>query len=1235
MDSPVNNGKNIENESFKSLISEDERKKLEEIYKRTKKNDEYEFMFYNYKEKKMRFMNFLQILEYIKHRSKKNNLNFISIITLDIIYSERETKENYRITISGIESINKYMEMLHIRKNHVIFNVLAKMGKTNPDINIIKKRRDVDNVLDINEFDIRARLSEEKELTESELKKITNLDESHMNNITFRYKQRASLNLLEDNEILMRLELTTVKSNKNINYLETDNPIYELEVDITAKKNNPNKKYLDILCNETTRILKILQQSNNIINKNISQNVLNRYADLLGVNKEKMINLDGRKAQSLEVQHVIDKLPNKYAVTDKADGERYFLIIHEQSVYLISYNLEVKNTGIKLPDKKYNDTILDGEYIFLSDKNKYIFMVFDCLYSKGKDIRDVSNFMSRLQVADDVINNCFVNKKDKGYIFKDYKDKYDATKVVNYHEKEIETYMGALNHDINLENNKLLVRRKYFIAVLGIQDNEIFKYSQLMWNKYVFDKKTACPYVLDGLIYHPLEQKYITSVKESKLFEYKWKPANKNSIDFYIKFARTTDTNRLLTLYDNSRTETIKNKPYRIAHLYVGKMVRGSEKPVLFQPEDDMNKYVAHLFLENGQVRDIEGNLIQDDTVVEFYYDNDLDIPSTHRWVALRTRHDKTESVKRFGKKYGNYFDIAKRVWRSIKNPFTMNDIGILAKDSTMSKHIDVLRKKIDASTILSESKENVYYQIKTNLAKPLRNFHNWMKSVIIYTHCNPTYEHGRNLSILDIACGRGGDLMKFYHSKIDFYVGIDVDNNGLISPTDSAISRYNKFKKSHPKFPKMYFINADGGALLNYEDQSKAIGTMSSQNKMLLEKFFPIDKNKMTKFDRLNCQFAIHYFLKDDIIWNNFATNVNNALKPGGYLLVTCFDADRIIELLKNKTNYASYYTNTKGEKKVLIEIVKKFDDTQKDYKTGNAIDVYNAMISQEGVYNTEYLVSKTFLENEFMEKCNMELVETDLFDNQFAIHKNYFKYVINFEENVKTRKFLQNAAEYYDESNEVNKASYEVSRLNRYYIFRKKDSDKILKGMVGGSVMTNDHSLTEYQDLLDSKKFIKREISGTDDYTFLASIHNVLTESKIVPSSVGIMDFYNDAKIYMYQDNELDEKKINDINKKLIISHEISNDLDSENSTSPVLAINGINLIILENDCDGYANVECHSLTNSKRKRFNRKLPSIILAKNNSSYNPIYKIIDSKLVGLYDSRTKLIKRLVDIADS
>ena len=125
----------------------------------------------------------------------------------------------------------------------------------------------------------------------------------------------------------------------------------------------------------------------------------------------------------------------------------------------------------------------------------------------------------------------------------------------------------------------------------------------------------------------------------------------------------------MLTVYDNSNDEYVRNKPYRICKLHVGKKLNNIETPVLFN--EDSEGYLAYLFLEDGEVRDEDGNIVTDNTVVEFYYNSeegeDVYIPERFRWKIMRTRYDKTESVNRYQKKYGNNEEIAYKIWRSIR----------------------------------------------------------------------------------------------------------------------------------------------------------------------------------------------------------------------------------------------------------------------------------------------------------------------------------------------------------------------------------------------------------------------------------------------------------------------------------------------------------------------------------------------------------------------------------------
>jgi hypothetical protein len=149
-------------------------------------------------------------------------------------------------------------------------------------------------------------------------------------------------------------------------------------------------------------------------------------------------------------------------------------------------------------------------------------MVFDCLFNGKEDIRKKVNFFDRLADADNIINNCFILDKQKGFTIKDFKNKSNeltVDNIVKFHETQIKEYMSALNFDLMLEKKYPLIRRKYFIGATGIKPWEIFKYSVLLWSKFTEDTTINCPYILDGLIYHPLEQDYVT--KDSKMKEYK------------------------------------------------------------------------------------------------------------------------------------------------------------------------------------------------------------------------------------------------------------------------------------------------------------------------------------------------------------------------------------------------------------------------------------------------------------------------------------------------------------------------------------------------------------------------------------------------------------------------------------------------------------------------------------------------------------------------------------------
>lgn len=196
-------------------------------------------------------------------------------------------------------------------------------------------------------------------------------------------------------------------------------------------------------------------------------------------------------------------------------------------------------------------------------------------------------------------------------------------------------------------------------------------------------------------------------------------------------------------------------------------------------------------------------------------------------------------------------------------------------------------------------------------------------------------------------------------------------------------------------------------------------------------------------KFDIISSQFVLHYMFKDDTTFNNLCDNINKLLKPSGYLIFTTKDGDLIHEEFK-KTNgkIESYYTNKEGVKKKFMHVLSKYDTKSDINKTGMAIDFFNASFQEEGSSRVEYLISNKFVVEQFKEKCNLELVEAENFQNIYHTFKSFFTETAKYEENIKTREYFNDVKKFYDLTDEVNKASFELARLNKLYVFQKRDN-------------------------------------------------------------------------------------------------------------------------------------------------------------------------------------------------
>lgn len=963
--------------------------------------------------KKISYVDYMRIIEHYVANIPTDNI--VSTNSLDISI-ELKDENVFRCSITDDALID---EFLTVNINSPIMRVekyltnLASTPKTGVET-IFKDRGSANRVM-IEEIDAVFKATTETPINKAPV--FTGREK-----ILYRYKERSSFMVNE----LYRVDATEVKQSAHLSDLAEQPTQYELELEIIGNKISPAKFLASV-----TEVLQIVQDSDVPIGKSEIRRVLDDYRKILQLKPGPSLEL--RNVVSLQISNLLDKIPNNYAVTDKADGERHNMFVDSKGeIYIMSFNLRVKKLIIKVTDKQFQNMILDGEWV--QTPEAVLFLIFDVIYAEGVDFRfkDKYTLRYRIKVINRIVSNCF----DTMIPFEDYADKHTEMEIDlmrEFYAKELEKYWRAFTKRIK-NHEGLFIARKVYLIPEGVDVSEIFAYADILWKTLVY--KDLTPYRLDGIIYTPINSPYLTT---NDLPDLKWKSPNLNSIDFYIKFQKNMDGQDSI-FYDDSAIKQ-DGPAFKIAHLFAGYHESGVEKPIPFKVNG--KPQVANIYLIEGQAQDVAGNIINDATVVEFVFNNtNPDIDDAYKWIPLRTRYDKTESVQKYGKRYGNYVTVANAVWKTIITPITEDIIASLGKKDTYLPEVEKLKRINEVYT----KQGYVYYQRRKKEAHGMRAFSNWIKSNLI-----ATYARNRG-AVLDIGAGIGGDLQKFIYAGVGEYVGLDIDNHGLYIGKDSALGRYRELRKRFKNIPPMYFIHADARGLFNVKSQEAIIPNLTEKNKEMIKQFLSGNK----KYDIINAQFTLHYYLSDKLSWNNFCQNINDHMNDNGYLLVTTFDGDLVRSRLAKSSKYTVSYTNSDGSKNVFFDIQKAYDDADIEKNPiGVAIDLYNSLISDPGNYIREYLVFKDFLTSSLLSKCGLELVESETFSSIFDLYKNYFlrsdfgKYV--HLDNTTNIKNLNNIQAFYKAVNpeyqtlfnahevDVAQASLKFARLYRYYVFKK----------------------------------------------------------------------------------------------------------------------------------------------------------------------------------------------------
>uniref|UniRef100_A0A6C0KPY8 mRNA (guanine-N(7))-methyltransferase n=1 Tax=viral metagenome TaxID=1070528 RepID=A0A6C0KPY8_9ZZZZ len=946
------------------------------------------------------------------------------------------TPEQVRFTITGMGNIENYC------RSESLENV--------PYEAMIKDRAGAESNVDIKEYDVRVKVRREIKLAGNDPVVNKLIGRWAVQKKAFRIMRRWTF---LDEKGGVRFDLSMVRSSakdsrKNYQMTSTfkeqditNSPAsYELEVELLRPEGDVQEtpeqstagqaKALKDLIRGVGEILRGIQKHSILIRKSTAAKVLEGYTALAktdrfrGVAPITMLLENMTKERKKGVPNIRDG----YNVTDKADGLRMMGYCDDEGeLFMIDMSLNVYRTG--LARLACANALLDGEFVTRDRENKPVqqFMTFDCYI--GMDKKDVTQLPFASQREGATVEGA--DRRDNS--------RYGA--MMSWIERWNAGEGPAIMRTAGItERNKILVSAKNFLFA-SAGDLSVFQASAR-----ILDSSKV--YHTDGLILTPnslpLPQK--PGVKFAE--QLKWKPSHENTVDFLILFDKDTEQKRLDAVYTGVKGSvggagggaTVQ---YKTMHLYVGsdmdaayedprgtvlfeqplpgmrqQQMRGPRrreyKPVLFNPTELPDTMANTCFVEIEQsltgedavVRCENGDPIEDRSIVEMRYEPKND--EGWRWIPMRIRYDKTERFQRgeIGRTL-NKDEAAEGVWNSIHEPVTQFMIRTGSEQPSAAELAEIGGA---VAALASGEIGKVYYERKgpkkdLMIVKGLREFHRrYIKESILLARGL----RGGGKSLVDLACGQGGDLWSWVNFNTNFVYGTDIAGNGIRDPHDGAYRRYlNAVMKygGYENVARMIFTIgssaknlATGEAGANSEEANimrSVLGRVAPDGPVP-----PFVKNYgagrlRDGADCVAIMFAIHYFFETEASLAGFMRNVSDCLKLGGLFVGCCFDGQKVFDALRAIPEGGSLKGEEAGAE--VWRITKKYtatDLTNGVDSIGLPIDVKFVSIGTE---QREYLVSFDLLKAE-MAKIGCDLLtpaeckelglmnSTETFEDTFA---------------------------------------------------------------------------------------------------------------------------------------------------------------------------------------------------------------------------------------------------------
>lgn len=741
---------------------------------------------------------------------------------------------------------------------------------------------------------------------------------------------------------------------------------YEIEIELVKDRipeGTSEDTILKSLMKSILRIMRVLRNTWFLLRDERVGDIISEYGKMTG--QEISPKFIGPMPITLSRQYLSDIRSGEYTATMKADGERaLFMITPKGEGYLMFRTMKVEDTGMLVDDKTLHDTILDGEIItqlkdpktgVVTSIHPPMYLVFDCYRAGGKNIytypllEGPEGSETRLGVASVIV---------------------DALGGIGAYESR----WGDDKHVMN-------VSMKPFVMVRSGEDTETSL-------RKILDRENV--YETDGIVFTP-NRKAVNNCRGETLANIrgtwedvmKWKPPQDNTIDFLLKLEpdkKMTSSGEyykegIVCVFGNDMNASVLYELQMKNAKDIGRELRSRENTVVpFYGGD----HRIQLFLnESGAIIAKSGDIVEDGMIIECVWDPTKPSSEDDRfggWVIRNVRWDKT-AMYRKGVIGGtmNNDRTAKSVWEtSVSDRLDLEDLW---DDRAM--YVD----SPDGGDEDTGGYFNSRGKRQDSVLARMRDFHNLIvKKYLI----SPKKQYTNGKKIVDLACGKGGDIPRYQDSGASFVFGLDIEPDNILNVTDGAIRRYIGYKG---RKVSMRFALADCG-----KDLFAADTAGDEQSREIIGNMFNTDGLMSGGADKIVCMFAMHYFFRTESTLDTFFSNVNRILRPKikddamPPCFVSCyFDSKRVHTLLSEKgkidesTGNVVYRSMTPdGELAWSIEGLYDLDTVPVDGEpegVGLEIKVYIRSINKA---HNEYLVGR----NTFRKACEshgLKIVEKE----------------------------------------------------------------------------------------------------------------------------------------------------------------------------------------------------------------------------------------------------------------